>query len=343
MNLSLTKAPGYKTQEAQLDNQAKYLGEAIKRAYEENVKIDQGSRDSVKTQIPMTLSRYHWLFSFTVFPNGILTVYSHRIFKRQFPNNLSRVNAPSIHLGNHIHSIQSRFTRTCISFIQHGKIIQPSSVLNSEMNTIYQTINTASSTQYREIQSFISILFFLLKPLKTHFGRSTSKEGRKRAQKSSLFSGVVGGFPGTSNTIYRGPGENGEEEEENSVEEEESYGTEGVPAPVEASQGTGGPTLSQSNQPAFHQFEPSLLAIMQQMTQIMTNLQKSSSLEGSRPPAFKIPFMKAPECFYDTQSFKVRSFIQSCQLIFHNYPENLSQDRKKVLYATSFLIGRAAK
>ncbi|MBW0591939.1 hypothetical protein O181_131654 [Austropuccinia psidii MF-1] len=53
--------------------------------------------------------------------------------------------------------------------------------------------------------------------------------------------------------------------------------------------------------------------------------------------------MKAPECFDRTQPFKVRSFIQSCQLIFHNDPENFSQDRKKVLYATSFLIGRAAK
>ncbi|MBW0562000.1 hypothetical protein O181_101715 [Austropuccinia psidii MF-1] len=53
--------------------------------------------------------------------------------------------------------------------------------------------------------------------------------------------------------------------------------------------------------------------------------------------------MKAPECFDGTQPFKVRSFIQSCQLIFHNDLANFSQDRKKVLYSTSFLIGRAAK
>ncbi|MBW0585247.1 hypothetical protein O181_124962 [Austropuccinia psidii MF-1] len=66
----------------------------------------------------------------------------------------------------------------------------------------------------------------------------------------------------TSRTISRGPGEDGEEEEENSVEEEESDGTEGVPAPVRASQGTGGPTLARSNQPVSHQSEPSLLAIM---------------------------------------------------------------------------------
>ncbi|MBW0578584.1 hypothetical protein O181_118299 [Austropuccinia psidii MF-1] len=79
---------------------------------------------------------------------------------------------------------------------------------------------------------------------------------------------------------YQGPGEDGEEEEENSVEEEESDGTEGVPAPVVASQGTEGPTLAQSNQPVSHQYEPSLLAIMQQMTRIMVNLQAASSSEA---------------------------------------------------------------
>ncbi|MBW0502478.1 hypothetical protein O181_042193 [Austropuccinia psidii MF-1] len=75
--------------------------------------------------------------------------------------------------------------------------------------------------------------------------------------------------------IMEGPGEDGEEEEENSGEEEESYGTEGVPAPVGASQGTGGPTLAQSNQPSSHQSEPSLLPLMQQMTQIMANIQEA--------------------------------------------------------------------
>ncbi|MBW0499958.1 hypothetical protein O181_039673 [Austropuccinia psidii MF-1] len=104
------------------------------------------------------------------------------------------------------------------------------------------------------------------------------KEGRVPRRSSSL-SGVVGGFPGTSRTIFKSPGEAGEEEEENFVEEEESDGTEGVPAPVEAPQGTGGPTLAQSNQPISHRSEPSLLAIMKQMTQIMANLQAASSSE----------------------------------------------------------------
>ncbi|MBW0559665.1 hypothetical protein O181_099380 [Austropuccinia psidii MF-1] len=102
------------------------------------------------------------------------------------------------------------------------------------------------------------------------------KEGRV-PRRSSSFSGVAGRFPGTSRTISKGPGEDGEEEEENSVEKEESDGTEGVPAPVEASQGTGGPTLAQSNQPVSHQSEQSLVAIMQKMTHIMANLQAALS------------------------------------------------------------------
>ncbi|MBW0526342.1 hypothetical protein O181_066057, partial [Austropuccinia psidii MF-1] len=102
-----------------------------------------------------------------------------------------------------------------------------------------------------------------------------------------------------SRTTLKGPGEDGEEEEENSVEEEESNGTEGFPSPVGASQGTGGPTLAQSDQS-----EPSLLAIIQQMTQVMANLQLASSSEASRPPAFKTPSMKAPEFFDGTQPFK---------------------------------------
>ncbi|MBW0556124.1 hypothetical protein O181_095839 [Austropuccinia psidii MF-1] len=162
------------------------------------------------------------------------------------------------------------------------------------------------------------------------------KEGRV-PRRSNSFSGVVGGFPALSRTTLKGPGEGGEEEEENSVEEEESDGTEGVPAAVEASQGTGGPTLAQSTQPVSHQSEPSSLAIMQKMTQIMANLQAASSSEVSRPPALNTPSMKAPESFDGTQPFKVRSFI------FHNYPANSPPDKEKLLYATSFLIGRAAK
>ncbi|MBW0464344.1 hypothetical protein O181_004059 [Austropuccinia psidii MF-1] len=97
-------------------------------------------------------------------------------------------------------------------------------------------------------------------------------EGRG-PRRSNSFSGVVDRFPGTSRTIFRGPGEDGGEEKENSVEEEESDGTEGVPAPMGAFQGAGGPTLVQSNQTVSHHSGTCLLAIMHQMTQIMANLQ----------------------------------------------------------------------
>ncbi|MBW0468428.1 hypothetical protein O181_008143 [Austropuccinia psidii MF-1] len=149
------------------------------------------------------------------------------------------------------------------------------------------------------------------------------KEGRG-PRRSNSFSGFVGRVPGLSRTTFKGVGEDGEEEEENSVEEEEFDGTEGVPAPVGASQGIGGPTPAQSDKSVSHQSEPSLLAIMQQMTQIMDNFQEASSSESSRPPAFKTPSMKAPECFDWTHPFKVRSFIQSCQLILNNDAESLS-------------------
>ncbi|MBW0579621.1 hypothetical protein O181_119336 [Austropuccinia psidii MF-1] len=93
-------------------------------------------------------------------------------------------------------------------------------------------------------------------------GEAPSRKEGRVPRRSSSFSGVVGIFPGT--------------EEEDSVEKEDSDGTEGVLAPVEASQGTGVPTLAQS-----HQSEPSFLANMQQMTQIMANLQAASSSEAS--------------------------------------------------------------
>ncbi|MBW0469636.1 hypothetical protein O181_009351 [Austropuccinia psidii MF-1] len=161
--------------------------------------------------------------------------------------------------------------------------------------------------------------------LRAQLDRGPHLEGRKRAQKLKF--------------LFRSNGE----EEENSVEEEESDGNEGVPAPVGESQGIGGLTLAQSYQPVSNKSKPSFLAIMQQITQIMVNTQADSSAESSRPAAFKTPSLKAPECFDGTQPFKVRSFIQSCKLIFHNDLANFSQDSKKFLYYTSLLIGRASK
>ncbi|MBW0461415.1 hypothetical protein O181_001130 [Austropuccinia psidii MF-1] len=65
--------------------------------------------------------------------------------------------------------------------------------------------------------------------------------------------------------------------------------------------------------------------------------------DNFKAPEFKNPLMEVPHFFYGTQAHKVREFIQSCQLIFHNDPENLFSDRKTVLKSTSFLTGRAGK
>ncbi|MBW0587541.1 hypothetical protein O181_127256 [Austropuccinia psidii MF-1] len=132
-------------------------------------------------------------------------------------------------------------------------------------------------------------------------GEAPSRKEGRGTKRSSSFSGVVGGFPGLLGTTLKGPGEDGEEEEENSVEEESSDGNEGVPSPVGESQGTGGPTLAQYNKPVSHQSGPSLLAIMQQMNQIMANPQASSLSEASRPLSFNTPSMKEPKFFDGTQ------------------------------------------
>ncbi|MBW0480713.1 hypothetical protein O181_020428 [Austropuccinia psidii MF-1] len=188
-------------------------------------------------------------------------------------------------------------------------------------------LHTKRSRQGEYMKYNPCYIFILLEP---------SKQRRSQARSQA-------DLTPTPRTTSKSPGEDGEEEEGNSLEEEESEGTEGVPAPVGESQGTGGPTLAQSNQPVSHQSEPSLLVIMQQMTQIMPNLQEASSFESSRSPAFKTSSIKASELFDVTKPFEFRSFIQSCELIFHNNLINFSQDRKKVLYATSFPIGKAEK
>ncbi|MBW0489715.1 hypothetical protein O181_029430 [Austropuccinia psidii MF-1] len=63
--------------------------------------------------------------------------------------------------------------------------------------------------------------------------------------------------------------------------------------------------------------------------------------DNSKAPTPKTPSMKTPDSFHGAQSQKLRVFIQSCQLIFHNDPENFFSDRKKALYSNSLLNVRA--
>ncbi|MBW0572967.1 hypothetical protein O181_112682 [Austropuccinia psidii MF-1] len=65
-------------------------------------------------------------------------------------------------------------------------------------------------------------------------GAAPSRKQGRGPRRSNSFSVVVGYFPGLSRKTFKGPGEDGEVEERNSVEEEESEGTEGVTAPVGA-------------------------------------------------------------------------------------------------------------
>ncbi|MBW0588636.1 hypothetical protein O181_128351 [Austropuccinia psidii MF-1] len=128
--------------------------------------------------------------------------------------------------------------------------------------------------------------------------------------------------------------EEGEESEETEVE----TALEGVPEASEVE------NLALSNQPLVSQAEPNFLKMMEQMTQFMGKLtQEVSPRDDSKAPAFKTPSMKAPDSFYGTQAQKLRGFMESCKVIFHNDPENFFSDRKKALYLTSFLTGRAGK
>ncbi|MBW0578840.1 hypothetical protein O181_118555 [Austropuccinia psidii MF-1] len=83
---------------------------------------------------------------------------------------------------------------------------------------------------------------------------------------------------------------------------------------------------------------------MEKMATIMGQLsQAAAPRDNYKASAFKTTSMKAPDSFDSTQAHKLRGFIQYLQLIFHNDPANAFSDRKKVLYSTSFLTGRAGK
>ncbi|MBW0562868.1 hypothetical protein O181_102583 [Austropuccinia psidii MF-1] len=90
--------------------------------------------------------------------------------------------------------------------------------------------------------------------------------------------------------------------------------------------------------------EPNFLKMMEKMTQFMGQLtQEFAPRDTSKAPAFKTPSVKAPDSFDGTKAYRLRGFIQSFQFIFHNDPPNFFFDRKKFLYSTSFVTGRAGK
>ncbi|MBW0564164.1 hypothetical protein O181_103879 [Austropuccinia psidii MF-1] len=175
-------------------------------------------------------------------------------------------------------------------------------------------------------------------------GEAPSRRGGMKSRRSRSFSGLLGGYPGISEGARARLGEVEDEEGEESVEEEDSGETEVEDALANASEVLQGSNLALSNQPLVSKNEPSLLKMMEQMTQFMGQLtQAVTPRDNSKAPAFKTPSMKAPDSFDGTQAHKLRGFIQSCQLNFHNDPANFFSDRKKVLDSTSFPTGRAGK
>ncbi|MBW0490306.1 hypothetical protein O181_030021 [Austropuccinia psidii MF-1] len=100
-------------------------------------------REKCQSQIPMTPSSNHQLFSFKVFLQGNTSNSFSRDIQESVPKQFVKsVNSPSIHLGNQDHSIQSGLIETCISIVHHGEIIQHNSFLNLSRYTFHQTINT---------------------------------------------------------------------------------------------------------------------------------------------------------------------------------------------------------
>ncbi|MBW0587648.1 hypothetical protein O181_127363 [Austropuccinia psidii MF-1] len=157
-------------------------------------------------------------------------------------------------------------------------------------------------------------------------GASPSRRGGMKSRRSRSFSGLLGGYPCISEGARAILGEAQDEEGEESEETEVAAALADVPEASEAA------NLAHSNQPLVSQAEPNFLKMMEKMTQFMGQLtQAVPPRDNSKAPAFKTPSMKAPDSFDGAKAHKLRGFIQSFQLIFHNDPENFFSDRKKVL------------
>ncbi|MBW0543924.1 hypothetical protein O181_083639 [Austropuccinia psidii MF-1] len=175
-------------------------------------------------------------------------------------------------------------------------------------------------------------------------GEAPSRRGGVKSRRSRSFSGFLGGYPRISQGPRSRSREAEDKEGEESVEEEESEETKVAAALAGAPDASEAPNLAHYNKPLVSQAEQIFLKMMEQMTQFMGQLTKAvSPRDTSRSTELTNPSMKEPDSFGGTEAYKLRGFIQSCQLIFHNDPANIFSERKKVLYSTSFLTGRAGK
>ena len=86
--------------------------------------------------------------------------------------------------------------------------------------------------------------------------------------------------------------------------------------------------------------EPTMTQVLAMMAQILATRTPTTASEG---PVFRTPSMKAPDSFDRTNPSKLRGYIQSCNLIFHNDIRSFPNDRRKVIYAVGYLSGKCAK
>ncbi|MBW0581316.1 hypothetical protein O181_121031, partial [Austropuccinia psidii MF-1] len=154
-------------------------------------------------------------------------------------------------------------------------------------------------------------------------GEAPSRRGGMKSRRSQSFSVLLGGYPGMSEGARATLGEVEDEEGGASVEEEDYGETEVADALANAPESPQDDGANDSIHGTAHS--------------------RSYPRDNSKASAFKTPSMKAPDSFDGTQAHKLRGFIQSFQLIFHNDPAKFFSDRKKVLYSTSFLTGRSGK
>ncbi|MBW0552783.1 hypothetical protein O181_092498 [Austropuccinia psidii MF-1] len=158
-------------------------------------------------------------------------------------------------------------------------------------------------------------------------GAAPFRRGGMKSRRSRSFSGLLGGYRGMSEGARARLG--GVEYEDG----EDSGETEVADALANAPEVPQGFNLAPTNQPLVSQYDPSLLKRIEQMATIMGQLsQEASPKDNYKAPPFKTPSMKAPDPFDGTPAHKLRGFIQSCKLIFHNELEYFFSDRKKALY-----------
>lgn len=74
-------------------------------------------------------------------------------------------------------------------------------------------------------------------------------------------------------------------------------------------------------------------------TQAFRGSNSGPTLEVSSGPG---PDTKAPEPFSGDKAHELRHFVQSCKVNFLCYPHHFTSERRKVLYAASFLTGIAS-